>query len=367
VIIRISKLGLVGIHVLNVVDSPPGRLLAVGGRDTNAAEYTKISPHARILPITLGLLEALHKLWNSTVEDFGHSLSKTLGAPEGTVGDIDVDGEGLLEIVIEDRAKGSKDTFEGLDTSTEIEALLSTLEERLLDLGVLLRRPLTHDVVEEADCLNRLWAPCSLTSKEGVKGVKVDLASVTQVDGVLVAALTGLSGAPFLVVEIDSDTSVVPIETLARPEKRVSAARELHNDEGVLPGKFIAIPDPEVGRLTQSCLDALGVEDLLQQDTFGVVGGVAAEVNIILVNDGVRSLDNVERVEHDATLPAERVEVFGALRKRMRSCGLIVHVNTDIRMSGVVGRDVLVESRRIGTGHDEEDGEMVLIQVVYRW
>jgi hypothetical protein len=55
------------------------------------------------------------------------------------------------------------------------------------------------------------------------------------------------------------------------------------------------------------------------------------------------------------------------LRKRMRSCGLIVHVNTDIRMSGVVGRDVLVESRRIGTGHDEEDGEMVLIQVVYRW
>ena len=42
-----------------------------------------------------------------------------------------------------------EDTLGSINTTAEIEAGFSALEERLLDLGVLLRRPLAHDDLEE--------------------------------------------------------------------------------------------------------------------------------------------------------------------------------------------------------------------------
>ena len=61
-----------------------------------------------------------------------------LRTPESTVGDVDVDGQRLLEPVVEDWTKGGEDTLERLNTSTEVKALLTTLKERLLNLGVVL-------------------------------------------------------------------------------------------------------------------------------------------------------------------------------------------------------------------------------------
>jgi hypothetical protein len=59
----------------------------------------------------------------------GTYASELLRAPEGTVGNIDVDRERLLELVVKHRTQGSEDTLESLDTSTKVKALLASLEE----------------------------------------------------------------------------------------------------------------------------------------------------------------------------------------------------------------------------------------------
>jgi hypothetical protein len=56
-----------------------------------------------------------------------------------------------------------------------------------------------------------------LTSKEGVEAIEVDLASVAEVNGVLVTALARLGGAALFIIEVDSDTGLITIEALARP------------------------------------------------------------------------------------------------------------------------------------------------------
>jgi hypothetical protein len=68
-------------------------------------------------------------------------------------------------------------------------------------------------------------------------------------------------------------------------------------------------------------------------------------VEVVLVDDSVWSLDDVERIERDAALLAERVEVLRALRKRMRNGNLIIKVNTNVRMSRKIGRNVLEYAR----------------------
>jgi hypothetical protein len=120
-----------------------------------------------------------------------------------------------------------------------------------------------------------------------------------------------------------------------------------------LPGELVAIPDPEIVGLTKSGLDILGVEDLLQQDALGVVRSVAREVEVVLVDGGVGSLDDVEGVERDAAFLAEAVEILGALRKRLGESQLSNIVNTNVRMPGSVGRDVLVH---LGSGRSHDDG-----------
>ena len=82
--------------------------------------------------------------------------SELLRAPEGAVGNVDIDGQRLDKLVVKDGAKRGKDALEGLDTSTKVEALLAALEKRLLDLSVLLGRILAHQVVEEIDRVDAL-------------------------------------------------------------------------------------------------------------------------------------------------------------------------------------------------------------------
>jgi hypothetical protein len=61
------------------------------------------------------------------------------------------------------------------------------------------------------------------------------------------------------------------------------------------------------------------------------------------VHDGVGRLDHVEGVESDAAFPAEGVEVLGTLRERLRESKLANKVNSNVRMSGSIGRNVLIE------------------------
>jgi hypothetical protein len=146
---------------------------------TDTAENAEILLQVGLLPVLAGLLEAILELLGSAVEDLTDGASELLGAPEGAVGDVDVDRERLVEFVVKDGAEGGEDTLESLDTVAEIKALFATLEEGLLDLGVLLARPLTHDVVKEIYSVNALVAPRGLTLEEGMKVGEVDLAGVT--------------------------------------------------------------------------------------------------------------------------------------------------------------------------------------------
>jgi hypothetical protein len=220
----IGKLGLINIQVLKVIDRPLSGLLGVGGRDTDATEHAEVLLQVRPTPVNPRLLEARGELSRVAVEDLTDGTRKLLGAPEGTVGDIDVDREGLLELVVKDGAEGGEDTLEGLNTTAKVEALFAALEERLLNLGILLRRPLAHDVVEKVDRVDALVAPRSLTLKEGVKGIEINLACPAQVDCMLVATLAWLGGTALFGIEVDGDTIIVALQTLARPEAVLTIA-----------------------------------------------------------------------------------------------------------------------------------------------
>jgi len=56
-----------------------------------------------------------------------------------------------------------------------------------------------------------------LTLEEGIEVVEVNLASVTEVNGVLVGTLSFLRGATLLVVEVDGNAVVIAVKTLAGP------------------------------------------------------------------------------------------------------------------------------------------------------
>jgi hypothetical protein len=173
-----------------------------------------------------------------------------------------------------------------------------------------------------------------------VQVVEVNLAGPANVNGVLVAALAGLGRATFLLVKICSDPKFVAIQPLGRPDMMSVTVSKNAWERCYLPGKLVAIPDPEVLGLTQGALDALGVPDLLEQDAIGVVDCITREVEVVLVDDGVRGLDDVEGVEGYAA----RVEVLRALGKGLRNIELVIKVNTDICMSRTIRCDVLEEA-----------------------
>lgn len=209
-VIRIREASLRGIQRGELIDGPLDLLtLQVSGGDADTLECAKVLLEVGVLPVGAGGVEALDELWRITVEDLADSASELLGAPEGAVGDVDVDRERLAEVLIEDRAKRGEDALEGLNAATKIEALLAALEERLLDLGVLLRRPLTHDVVQEVDDVDALRGPGDVTLQEGVEVVEVDLTSMTEVDRVLVAALAGLGRTTLFLVKVTGDAELI--------------------------------------------------------------------------------------------------------------------------------------------------------------
>jgi hypothetical protein len=141
-----------------------------------------------------------------------------LSTPEGAIGNVDVDGERLVELVVEHGTQGSEDALESLNTSTEVETLLAALEERLLDLSVLLRRPLTHEVVEEVNGVDALGGPRGLAVEEGVETVEVHLTSEIDVDDMLVGAAAFLGRPALFGIKINVDASVITLHALARPE-----------------------------------------------------------------------------------------------------------------------------------------------------
>jgi hypothetical protein len=77
---------------------------------------------------------------------------------------------------------------------------------------------------------------------------------------------------------------------------------------------------------------------------------------IILMNDGIGSLDDVECVEHDVGGLAELVEVLRALRKRTRDGELMVISKENIVVPRSVEAGVLVEAtgRGVLASHDED-------------
>jgi hypothetical protein len=177
--------------------------------------------------------------------------------------------------------------------------------------------------------VDTIRAPGSLTSKESMEAIEVDLASMAEKDGVLIAVLTRLGRTTLFLIEVDSDTGLVAAQVLAGP------------------CKLVAIVDPKLLGFAQSGLDALGLEDLLEEDALGVILGIACEGDIVLVNDGVGCLQDVEGVE-----------ILGALRKGVGNGNLVIKVNTDVCMTRTVERDVLVEAwSTIWGSHNDKKGE----------
>lgn len=146
--------------------------------------------------------------------------SKLLGAPEGTVSDIDIDGQRLVELVVENRTKRGKDAFESLDTASEVEALLATLEEGLLDLGILPGRRLAHNMIKKVDGVNALGGPRGLAIEECLQAAEVDLARPPEVDGMFIAPRASTRLFALLGIEIDGEAIVITGEALARPNTR---------------------------------------------------------------------------------------------------------------------------------------------------
>jgi hypothetical protein len=65
------------------------------------------------------------------------------------------------------------------------------------------------------------------------------------------------------------------------------------------------------------------------------------------------NLGDVEGVEHDGSLFAIGVKVLGPLRQRRRDLDLVFKVNSNVRMTGSVGR-VVLEETMLKVGHDVE-------------
>jgi hypothetical protein len=188
--------------------------------------------------------------------------------------------------------------------------------------------------------VDTIRAPGSLTSKESMEAIEVDLASMAEKDGVLIAVLTRLGRTTLFLIEVDSDTGLVAAQVLAGP------------------CKLVAIVDPKLLGFAQSGLDALGLEDLLEEDALGVILGIACEGDIVLVNDGVGCLQDVEGVQGNAALFTVGVEILGALRKGVGNGNLVIKVNTDVCMTRTVERDVLVEAwSTIWGSHNDKKGE----------
>jgi hypothetical protein len=80
-------------------------------------------------------------------------------------------------------------------------------------------------MVKEVDRVNALVIPGNLALEEGVQAVEVDLTGPAKMNGVLVAALTGLGGTALFVIEVDGDAIVVTLQTLPRPEEVLAMRR----------------------------------------------------------------------------------------------------------------------------------------------
>lgn len=179
--------------------------LHVVGNDAELLEAFEVTPQDALPPVLPSLLPARgelcetsatlpsHKIAemgtltrNGANKDLSEGTQNLLGAPKGTVGHVNVDRQGLLETVIEDRAQGRKDTLERFDTAAKVVALLAAREEGLLDLGILLGRVFAHKVVHEIDCVDAITGPRLFSIKEVLEAGEVNLASVAKENGVLV-------------------------------------------------------------------------------------------------------------------------------------------------------------------------------------
>jgi hypothetical protein len=146
-VVWIREGGLRSIHVDEFIDSPLCGFLGVGSGHSDLLELAKVLLENGAPPVTESILVHGRELGWVTVEGLTDGAGELLSTPKGTIGDVDVDGQGLVELIVQDGAKGREDTLESLNTTAKVVANFSALKEGLLDLGVLLRRPLAHDVV----------------------------------------------------------------------------------------------------------------------------------------------------------------------------------------------------------------------------
>lgn len=112
----------------------------------------------------------------SAAEALGYSTTQGLRAPEGAIGDINVNSQSLGELLIETGAKRREDTLERLNTTAEVKAILTTLEEGFLDLRVLQAGAFAHEVVKEVDGVNALSRVGGLPIQEKLERGEVELA-----------------------------------------------------------------------------------------------------------------------------------------------------------------------------------------------
>ena len=282
----------------------------MGGRYSNLLELTEVLLEHRTFPVAKSGLVHGRKLRRAAVEDLADGASELLSTPEGTVGDVDVDRQGFVELIIQDGT-------------------------------------------EKVDSVDAFGGPRGLTVEERVQTNEVNLACPADMNGMLVATRTWLGGTAFLFVEIDSDTSIVTRQALARP------------------CQLVGIPDPEVVGLTKLRFDTSGVPDFLQQDALGVVESITAVVElgevstklrlrekktyIILVDHCIGSFDDVEGIKHDVGSLSELVEVFWALRKRTRNGDLVIVSKNKVVVPRGVKGSILVETtgRSFLANHDE--------------
>lgn len=234
----------------------------MGSRNANSLEATEVLLQYGAPPVTQGVLERGRELGWCTAESLSDGLSELLCAPECTVGDIDVDGQTLVKLVVQDGAEGGKDAFEGLHAASKIKTLFTTLKERLLDLSVLLGRPLAHDVIEEIDRVDAVSGPGCLTAKESLEVDEVDLACPAKMNRMLVAASTRPGGSTLFSIEVDRDAGIITTKALSGPSE------------------LVAIPDPEVGWLSELLLDSWRVPDLFQEHTLGVIQSITRVIEL---------------------------------------------------------------------------------------
>ena len=117
-------------------------------------------------------------------------------------------------------------------------------------------------MIEKNDGIDAVVVPSCLPVQESLKVVEIDRASPAEMESMLVTTGFGSSSLSLFGIEVDCDAIIVAIKSLAGPSE------------------LVAIPDPEISRLTEGGLDGIRVPDLLEKNALGVIEGITSVVQL---------------------------------------------------------------------------------------